>query len=150
MPHAALGPLPPYPASQLDVFGHDGDTFGVDGAQVGVLKQTHQVSLTRFLQGSDGSTLETQIRLEVLGDLSHQALEGQLADQQLCGLLVTTDLPQGHSSRPVAMGLLHSARGRRALSGCLGSKLLPWRLSSGRFTGSLLGTGHPVLSLGRR
>ncbi len=44
-----LGPLSPYPASQLDVFGHDGDTFGVDGAQVGVLKQTHQVSLTGFL-----------------------------------------------------------------------------------------------------
>ncbi len=27
-------------AGQLDVFGHDGDSLGVDGAQVGVLKQT--------------------------------------------------------------------------------------------------------------
>ena len=44
-----LGPLSPYPTGQLDVFGHDGDTFGVDGAQVCVLKQTHQVSLTGFL-----------------------------------------------------------------------------------------------------
>ena len=26
--------------SQLDVLGHDGDTLGVDGAQVGVLEQT--------------------------------------------------------------------------------------------------------------
>ncbi|KAI3365415.1 hypothetical protein L3Q82_010505 [Scortum barcoo] len=46
-----LGPLSPYPTGQLDVFGHDGDTttFGVDGAQVGVLKQTHQVSLACLL-----------------------------------------------------------------------------------------------------
>ena len=35
---------------QLDVFGHDGDTLGVDGAQVGVLKQTHQVGLAGLLQ----------------------------------------------------------------------------------------------------
>ena len=30
---------------QLDVLGHDGDTLGVDGAQVGVLEQTDEVSL---------------------------------------------------------------------------------------------------------
>ena len=28
-------------AGQLDVLGHDGHTLGVDGAQVGVLKQTN-------------------------------------------------------------------------------------------------------------
>ena len=27
-------------AGKLDVLGHDGDTLGVDGAQVGVLKKT--------------------------------------------------------------------------------------------------------------
>jgi hypothetical protein len=36
-----LCPLPSDPACQLDVLGHDGDSLGVDGAQVGVLKQTH-------------------------------------------------------------------------------------------------------------
>lgn len=46
---SCLGPLSPYPTSQLDVFGHNGDTFGVDGTQVGVLKETHQVSLTSLL-----------------------------------------------------------------------------------------------------
>ena len=48
-----LGPLAPYPASQLDVFGHDGDTLGMDGAQVGVLKQTHQVGLASLLLGRE-------------------------------------------------------------------------------------------------
>lgn len=46
-----LSPLSSYPAGQLDVLGHDGDTLGVDGAQVGVLKQANQVSLTSFLLG---------------------------------------------------------------------------------------------------
>jgi hypothetical protein len=27
-------------AGQLDVLGHDGDTLGMDGTQVGILKQT--------------------------------------------------------------------------------------------------------------
>ena len=44
---------------QLDVFGHDGHTFGVDGSQVGILEQTNQVSLGRFLKGQHGRSLET-------------------------------------------------------------------------------------------
>ena len=32
-------------AGELDVLGHDGDTLGVDGAQVGVLEETDEVSL---------------------------------------------------------------------------------------------------------
>ena len=34
-------PLPSDAMCQLDVLGHDGDPFGVDGAKVGVLKETH-------------------------------------------------------------------------------------------------------------
>ena len=68
---------------QLDVLGHDGDTLGVDGAQVGVLKQADQVALAGFLQGHDGGALESEIGLEVLGNLSHEPLEGKLSDQQL-------------------------------------------------------------------
>ena len=37
-------------AGQLDVLGHDGDTLGVDGAQVGVLEQTDQVGLASLLK----------------------------------------------------------------------------------------------------
>ena len=141
-----LSTLPADATGQLDVFGHDGHTLGVDGAQVGVFKQTHQVGLAGLLHGernreelegpsprgspgntcdsqvftdspfismqdkaprgshlqsSDGSALEAQVGLEVLGDFSHQTLEGQLADQQLSGLLVATDLTQSHGSRPL-------------------------------------------------
>lgn len=38
------------PATNLDVLGHDGHTLGMDGAQVGVLKQAHQVRLGGLLR----------------------------------------------------------------------------------------------------
>ena len=92
-------------AGQLHVLGHDGDALGVDGAQVGVLEQANQVGLAGLLQGQDGAALEAQVGLEVLGDLADQALEGQLADQQLRALLVLADLAQGDGARAVAVGL---------------------------------------------
>lgn len=35
---------------QLDVLRHDSDALGVNGAQVRVFEQAHQVSLTGFLE----------------------------------------------------------------------------------------------------
>merc|ERR1712131_37089 len=127
---------------QLDILGHDGDTLGVNGAQVGVLKQADEVSLRSLLQSHDSAGLETQVSLEVLGDLTDQTLEGQLADQELSGLLVATDLTEGDGSRPVPVGLLDTTGGRGGLPGSLGSQLLPGGLSSSGFTSGLLGTSH--------
>ena len=137
-----LGTLSADTAGQLDVLGHDGDTLGVDGAQVGVLEETHQVSLAGLLQSHDGGALEAQVGLEVLGDLADQTLEGQLADQQLGALLVTTDLTESHGTGPVPVGLLDSSRCGCGLASGLGGQLLARSLSSGRFAGGLLGTGH--------
>jgi hypothetical protein len=83
----------------------------VDGAQVGVLEETDEVSLRSLLESEDGRGLETEVRLEVLGDLTHQALERKLAEEELGGLLVPTDLTKGDGARPVTMGLLHTAGG---------------------------------------
>ena len=137
-----LGALSADAAGQLDVLGHDGDALGVDGAQVGVLEQAHQVSLGGLLQGQDGGALEAQVGLEVLGDLAHQALEGQLADQQLGRLLVLSDLAQRHGTGPVAVGLLHATGGGGALASGLGGQLLPGRLSAGGLASGLLRTSH--------
>ena len=63
-------------AGQLDVLGHNGDTLGMDGAQVGVLKQTNKVGLGRLLKSHDGRGLESQVSLEVLGNFTDQTLEG--------------------------------------------------------------------------
>ena len=129
-------------SSQLDVLGHDRDSLGVDRAQVGVLEQADQVALAGFLQNHDGSALEPQVCLEVLGNFSDQSLEGQLSDQQLSGLLVSPDLPQRNGSWSVSVRLLHTADGRCAFSCSLGSQLLPGCLSSSTLSCGLLRSGH--------
>ena len=45
-----LSPLATDAPGQLDVLGHDGDPLGVNGAQVGVLKQTNEVGLAGLLE----------------------------------------------------------------------------------------------------
>ena len=129
-------------ASKLDVLGHDGDTLGMDGAQVGVLKETNQVSLRGFLESHDSRGLETQVSLEVLGNLTDKTLEGQLADEKLSGLLVTTDLTESDCAWAITMGLLDSSCGRGRFAGSLGGQLLPWGLASSGFASGLLGTCH--------
>lgn len=137
-----LSSLSPYPASQLDVFGHDGDSLGVDGTQISVFKQTHQVCFTGLLKRADSCTLKPQVGFEILGDLSHQPLERQLPDQQLSRLLVTTNLPQSHGPGPVAVWLLHPAGRGSALPGGLRGQLLAGGLPAGGLTSRLLGSGH--------
>ena len=129
-------------ASKLDVLGHDGDTFGVDGAQVGVLEKPDKVSLTGLLESQDSWALESQVSLEVLGNFTHQTLEWQFPDQQLGALLVTSDFTESDGSRPVSVWFLHSTSGWRTLTSGLGSQLLSWSLSSGRFTCGLLCSCH--------
>jgi hypothetical protein len=129
-------------AGKLDVLGHNGDTLGMDGAQVGVLKETNKVSLRGLLESHDGRGLETEISLEVLGNFSDKALEGQLADEELSGLLVTTDLTESNGTRAVTVGLLDTSSGGGRLASGLGSQLLPWGLATSGLASSLLGTGH--------
>jgi len=114
----------------------------VDGAQVGVLEETDEVGLSGLLEGEDGRGLEAEVGLEVLGDLADQALEGQLAHEELGGLLVLADLTQSNGSGAVAVRLLDSTDRGRGLASGLGGQLLAGGLASGGLTGSLLGTGH--------
>ncbi len=114
-------------AGKLDVLGHDGDTLGVDGAQVGVLEEADQVGLSGLLEGKDRRALEAEVRLELLGDLADEPLEGELPDEELSALLVPADLAEGDSAGPVPVGLLHAARSGGGLSGSLGGELLTGR-----------------------
>jgi len=85
----------------------------MDGSQVGILEQGDEVSLGGLLKSHDGRGLETQVglmmvscalghgtqgvsqitktNLEVLGNLTNETLEGQLADQEFGRLLITPD-----------------------------------------------------------
>ncbi|BAS96274.1 Os06g0160000, partial [Oryza sativa Japonica Group] len=129
-------------AGELDVLGHDGDALGVDGAQVSVLEEPDEVRLRGLLQRGDGGALEAEVGLEVLGDLADEALEGELADEQLRALLVLADLTERDGARPEAVRLLHAAGGRRRLARRLGRQLLPRRLPAGGLARRLLRAGH--------
>jgi len=103
-------------AGKLDVLRHDGDTLGVNGTQVGVLKERGQVRLRSLLQGHDGVGLEAEVSLEILGHLAHEALKGKLADEELGRLLVLADLAERNGAGPEAVGLLDAACGGGGLS----------------------------------
>ena len=70
----------------------------MNGAQVGVLEQADEVCLNGLLERTDCRRLEAEVRLEVLGDLTNQALEGKFADQELGGFLVATNLTESNGT----------------------------------------------------
>ena len=81
-----LGALATDAAGELDVLGHDRDTLGVDGAQVGVFEEADEVGLGSFLEGEDRRALEPKwfsLDQEVLGDLTDEALERELANEEV-------------------------------------------------------------------
>jgi len=122
--------LAPDPTSKLDVLGHNRHTLGMDGTQVGVLKETHKVSLSSLLKSQHSMALETQISLEVLGNFTNKPLERQLPDQELSTLLVLANFTKSNSSRAVSVRLLHSTSSWGRLTSSLSGKLLPGSLSS--------------------
>ena len=97
-------PLSPDSSCQLNIFRHDGNSPGMDGTQVGIVKQPDKVCLCCFLETQYRRRLESQICLVVLGDLPHQPLEGQLSDEQRRAPLEVTDVLQSHSPCSVSVG----------------------------------------------
>jgi len=124
LPCGRLRALAADAAGELDVLGHDGDALGVDGAQVGVFEEPDEVRFGGFLEREDGAGLEPEVGLEVLGDLADQALERELADQELGGLLVLADLTKRDGTGAVPVRLLDAAGGGRGLARRLGGELL--------------------------
>jgi hypothetical protein len=127
---------------QLDVLGLDGDTLGVDGAEVGVLEEGDEVRLDGLLESTDGGGLESEIRLEVLGNLTDQTLEGELSDEKLSRLLVSSNLTESDGTGLVAVRLLDTSGRGGGLAGSLGSELLARGLATSGLAGGLLSASH--------
>ena len=83
--------------------------------------------------------------LEVLGDLTNQTLEGELADEKLSRLLVATNLTESDGTGLVAVRLLGATGrgGRPARS--LGGELLRQGLGTGGLASGLLGASDCLL-----
>ena len=130
-------------AGKLHVLGHDGNSLGVDGAEVSVLEETDHVGLRGLLEGKDGGGLETELVSVLRGDLTDESLEGELSDEELGGLLETSDLTESDGTGSESVGFLNTVGGGLGLLGSsLVSDVLSWVLGAGVLASSLLGAGH--------
>lgn len=68
---------------QLHIFQLDRDTLGVHGAQIGILKETHEVSFGRFLKSQDSRGLKADISPDAFINLTNQTLERKLANEKV-------------------------------------------------------------------
>tara|TARA_B100000767_G_scaffold88850_2_gene85355 strand:+ start:2427 stop:2924 length:498 start_codon:yes stop_codon:yes gene_type:complete len=142
---------------ELDILGHDSHALGVNGAEVAILEETDHVRLSRFLEGEDSGGLEPEAGLEVLCDLSHQALERLHADQEFPAFLVLADLTKSDGTGSVAVRLLDATCGGRlgddpilavplsmgsAFASSFGSELVARSLTPGGLACGLLGSCH--------
>ena len=98
--------------------------------------------LKTCLESSNSSRLEPEISFEILSNFSHETLEGQLPDEELGRLLVSSDLTESDGSWPVSVGLLDSSGSGGRFAGSLGGQLLPGGLASSGLASGLLGTSH--------
>ena len=48
--------------SELNILGHDGNPFGVNGAKVGIFEKTDEIGFCCFLEGKDSRRLESEKR----------------------------------------------------------------------------------------
>jgi len=120
-------------SGQLHVLWHDGDSLGVDGAQVSVFEEGYQISFSGFLEGEDGWGLESQVSLEFLGDLSYESLEWELSDEEFSRFLVSSDFSEGDSSWSISVWFLHACSSRGSLSGGFLSNVFSWCFSTDFF-----------------
>ena len=130
-------------SGQLHVLWHDGNSLGVDGAEVGVLEESNHVGLSSLLKGEDGRGLESEVGLEIGSDFSDESLERKLSDKELSGFLILSDHSEGDSSWSESVGFLHSGDLSVSLLGGLGNHL-SWGLSSGVLSSGLLSSSHFV------
>ena len=129
-------------AGELDVLWHDGNTFGVDGSEVGVFEESNEVGLGGFLEGENGGALETEVVLELGGNLTDESLEGELADKELGGLLETSDLTESDGAWSETMGFLDTTGGGGLLDGSLVGDVLSGGFTTGVLASSVLCAGH--------
>ena len=128
---------------QLHVLGHDGHSSCVNGTQVCVLKETHNVCFDGFLKSENCTGLKTEIALKLLCDFSHDALEWEFANQQFGRLLVATNLAKRHSARLETVRLFGIAGCDTLLERLLGESLA--RHLSTILNCNVLGTSHWIV-----
>lgn len=68
----------------------------MDGAEVGILEKTDEVSLGSLLEGQDGLGLESNVVLDLAGQVLDDPLEWQLSDEEVSLKLTSIILFSGN------------------------------------------------------
>ena len=136
-------------ARQFHVLLLNSKTLGVDGAQVGVLEQAHDVGLGGFLERDQRLGLETKVGVDSLSDLANDSLERSTREKHVHRLLVLLDLAKRDSAwLVVALSfVLHPSLSGRGLLDRFGLERLPLdgdHLGLGGFSGNGLCLWHSV------
>ena len=98
-------------AGKLHILGHDGNSLGVDGAEVGVFEETDHVGLGGLLEGEDSGGLETELVSVLRSDFSDESLERQFSNEELGGFLETSDLTESDGTGSESVGFLDTVGG---------------------------------------
>ena len=137
-------PLSTDSAGELHVLGHDGDSLGVDGAEVGVFEKSDHVGFSGLLEGEDGGRLESKVSLEVVSDFSNESLERKLSDEEFSRFLESSDFSEGNSSWSESVSSLDSTGSWGFTFGLLVSDVFSWLFGAGHFSSGMLGSCHFV------
>ena len=130
-------------AGKLHILGHDGNSLGVDGAEVSVFEETDHVSLRGLLEGEDSGGLETELVSVLRSDLTDESLEVELSNEELGGFLETSDLTESDGAGSETVRFLDAVSGGLGLlGGGLVSDVLSGVLGAGVLASGLLGACH--------
>ena len=79
---------------KLHVLFSKGGPLGVDAAEVGVLEEGDEVSLSGLLESGDGLGLNSHVGVHLLNDLSDDSYEGSSGEKEINALLVSLDFSE--------------------------------------------------------
>ena len=108
-------------SGELHVFLHDGGSLGVDGAEVGVLEDTDEISLRCFLKGYESLSLESEVLIDRSANVSHKSVEWSSWEKHVGGFLISLDLSKSDGTCSVShlfsftLGFLDSTLGWSSL-----------------------------------
>ena len=109
MPKTTRNAFSTHTSGELAIVRADRCTIGFYRGEVCVLKESNQISLACFLKSDDSLWFKPDFKLEILLYIARKFLERILLNEQVCGLLMLSNLSLGDNSWLISVGLLATA-----------------------------------------
>ena len=86
--------------------------------------------------------MESELLVESVGNFSDESLEWELSEEEISGLLISSDFSEGDGTWSESVWFFDTTSGSGSFSGGLSGKGFLWGFSRGRFSGGLFSSGH--------